>query len=74
MERPGQTMTSTSPKGKCVIYFVPDEEEILSFDDTSDFAMMTPFRVANNPTIYFTDDHFIKSVDGPMRPIIPGLE
>jgi hypothetical protein len=61
-------------KGKSKIYLVPDEQKIPSFDDDADLVTMTPFRVANNPTIYFADDHFIKGVDGPLRAVIPDLE
>ncbi len=53
---------------------VPDKEKIPSFDDNAEFVVMTAFRVANNPTIYFTHDHFVKSVDGPLHPINPDLE
>jgi hypothetical protein len=59
---------------KSFIYMVPDNEKIPSFDDSPVLVVMTAFRVANNPTIYFTDDHFVKSVDGPLRPINPDLE
>jgi|SRR5271166_1488183 len=61
-------------KGKSMIYLVPDEEKIPSFDDNSELAVMTPFRIAKNPTIYFTDDYFIKGVDGPLRRVSPDAE